>query len=318
MGFAALQSHSIKNHRSIGGDAPAKINLILDVLGVRPDGFHDIHSVAIGVGLYDRLTCSWPNPPGLTLVSSDPTLHTDENLASRAALMLARRAGCDPQVAIELNKRIPIGTGLGGGSSDAAMALRLCNDLWDAGLTDLELAQMGAELGSDVPLFFHLPAVQMTGRGECVAPFALRWSGFVLLVFPGIHVNTGDVYKAWHKEDIEASGTTSFSDIQEISQADGLHDRLRNQLEPAVYRVCPRVKQAQDAIINLGLLPTRVTGSGSALFRLYDDEDRARHAARTIQQNMPGIRVEVVAGPVEPPHLNTRSHEWKSRIFASS
>jgi|CXWL01.1.fsa_nt_gi 4-diphosphocytidyl-2-C-methyl-D-erythritol kinase len=303
MSFAALQPHSISTRRSVAANAPAKINLLLEVLGQRPDGFHEIRSLAIGVGLYDRLICSWPNSVGLTLTSSDPTLHSDNNLASRAALMLARRAGCDPQVAIDLDKRIPIGAGLGGGSSDAATTLRLCNELWSAGVTDLEMGQIGAELGSDVPLFFHLPTVEMSGRGECATPFPLCWSGVVLLVFPGIHVSTADVYEAWRKEDIAASDNVSFEELRGISRADELHDRIYNQLEPAVYRVCPRVKQTQDAIVYLGLLPTRVTGSGSALFRLYDDEDRARQAARTIQQNISGIRVEVVAGPVAAPAL---------------
>lgn len=303
MGFAALQPHSISKKRSVAANAPAKINLILDVLDERPDGFHDIHSLVIGVGLYDRLTCSWPNPCGLTLKSSDPTLHTDDNLASRAALLVAQKVGCETQVLIELEKRIPIGAGLGGGSSDAATAMRLCNVLWDAGISEFELGQIGAELGSDVPLFFHLPSVEVTGRGECVAPFPLRWSGHVLLVFPRIHVSTAEVYKAWDKEDGAGADPISFSTIQELTRADDLHDRTRNQLEPGVFRVCPAVKELQDSIVSLGLLPTRVSGSGSALFRLYDDEDRARHAARTIQQKLAGLSVEVVPGPVAAPAL---------------
>ncbi len=303
MGFAALQPRTISKQRSVAANAPAKINLILDVLDERPDGFHDIHSLAIGVGLYDRLTCSWPNPRGLTLRSSDPTLHTDDNLASRAALLVARTAGCETQVLIELAKKIPIGAGLGGGSSDAATALRLCNDLWGAGVSDFELSRIAAELGSDVPLFFHLPSVEITGRGECVAPFPLRWSGYVLLVFPRIHVSTAEVYEAWVKEDSEGTDSISFSTIQELKRADDLHDRIRNQLEPAVFRVCPPVKELQDSIVSLGLLPSRVSGSGSALFRLYDDEDEARHAARTIEQKLSGLKVEVVPGPVAAPAL---------------
>lgn len=307
MGFAALQPGSIShNRRSISAAAPAKVNLILDVLDERPDGFHNIHSLAIGVGLYDRLTCSWPNAVGLTLKCSDPTLHTDDNLASRAALLVARKAGCDAQVEIELEKRIPIGAGLGGGSSDAAAAMKLCNRLWNAGVSELELSLIGAELGSDVPLFYHLPSVEMTGRGECVAGFPLRWSGFVLLVFPGIHINTADVFAAWTKGDSVGGDTASFSAMQDLRRADDLHDRIRNQLEPAVARVCPAVKELQESIVSLGLLPTRVSGSGSALFRLYDDEDRANHDAHTIQARLSGLKVEVVAGPVGAPALEDK------------
>lgn len=300
MGFAVLQPPAIKTRRSVVAHAPAKINLTLDVLERRPDGFHDIRSLAIGVGLYDRVTCTWPNPRGLTLSCSDPTLHTDGNLASRAALMLARKAGCDPQMEIDLQKRIPIGAGLGGGSSDGATALRVCNHLWNAQVPDLELAQMAAELGSDVPLFFHLPVVAMSGRGECVAPTSLRWSGYVLLVFPGLHVSTADVYKAWRRDD-RASDSGNVAEIRDLAKADELHERIHNQLEPAVYRICPRVREAQDSVVALGLPPPRVTGSGSALFRLYDDQDQALHAARAIQKNISGMKVDVVAAPVAAP-----------------
>jgi len=299
MGLAALQLESVTQRRSVSAYAPGKINLILDVLGRRPDGFHDIHSLAIGVGLSDRLTCTWPSPHGLTLECSDPTLHADLNLASRAALTLALRKGIDLQVEIGLDKNIPVGAGLGGGSSDAAAALRLCNELWHTRCSDLDLAQMGAELGSDVPLFFHLPAVEISGRGECVAPFPMTWHGYALLIFPGIHVSTADVYKAWRPEDVCSDHTAAFDELHTIARADRLHERLRNQLEPALFRVCQRVRQAQEALSSLGLPHTCITGSGSALFRLFDDPDPANHAARLIRDNLNDLKVTVVPCPVD-------------------
>ncbi len=306
MGLASLQPPSVKNRKTLAALAPAKINLVLEVLDRRGDGFHDIHSLAIGVGLFDSMTCSWPNDPGLTVNCSDPTLHSESNLATRAALLVARHVGCDPQVRIDLEKHIPMGAGLGGGSSDAATTMRACNAIWNAGLTDAEMAQLGAELGSDVPLFFHLPAAEMSGRGECVAPVTLRWRGTVLLVFPGIHVNTADAYKAWRKQDCASSQPTSFETLAATPRADDLHHQIHNDLESAVFRVCPRVKEVQDHLAGMGLPPTRMTGSGSALFRLFDDEDQARHAERTIRKQSTGLKVEVVAGPVGAPAFDSK------------
>jgi len=306
MGFAALQPEMTARSRILNAETPAKINLILEVLDKRDDGYHNIRSLAIGVGLHDRISCSWPNQAGLTLRCSDPTLHSDSNLASRAALTVARSAGCDPQVQIILEKRIPVSAGLGGGSSDAACTMRLCNTLWSAGLPDLELMRMSAELGSDVPLFFHLPVAEVSGRGECVAPVSMHWSGYVLLISPGIHVSTANVYGEWRPDDVEGSHSTSFVDVRRLALADDLHEHLVNQLEPAVYRVAPKVKVAQMAVESLGVPATRVSGSGSAFFRLYDEEDRALHDARKIEQNIPGMRVEVVAAPVDMPGMEER------------
>jgi len=299
MGLAALQIESLAQRRRVSAEAPGKINLLLDILGPRPDGYHDIHSLAVGVGLSDRLTCTWPSRHGLTLECSDPTLHVDFNLASRAALALAQRKGIDAQVEIRLDKNIPVGAGMGGGSSDAAAALRLCDEIWNTRCSDAELVEVGAELGSDVPLFFHLPAVEVSGRGECVEPFPLKWRGFALLIFAGFHVSTSDVYKAWRPEDSAGDHAGTFSELHTIARADHLHDRLRNQMEPALSRVCPRVRQAQEALSTLGLPPTRVTGSGSAMFRLFDDPDQAHHAAKRIRENLKELQVAVVPCPVD-------------------
>lgn len=306
MGVAALQSKSSAKTRTVTALSSAKINLSLQVLGPRDDGFHNIHSVAIGIGLYDRLTFIYPNPVGLTVNTSDPTLHTDSNLATRAALLVARRAGCDPQVRIDIEKEIPMGAGLGGGSSNAATSMRACNLLWRAGLSDLDMAHVGVELGSDVPLFFHLPAVEVSGRGECVSPLPLTWRGFILLICPGIHISTADVYRAWRLEDRREQSSVSYDAFWKLSRAEDLHDRMQNDLEPAVYRVCPRVQEIQESLVSLGLLRVQITGSGSAMFRLFDDEPQARHALAMIQRSLPGLKVEVVSAPVGAPTLELK------------
>lgn len=308
MGSASLQSPTVSQSRRVVSDTPAKINLILEVLDRRSDGYHNLHSLVIGVGLCDRIACNHPNRSGVTLRSTEPTLETDSNLACRAALMLARSAGIDARVQIDLEKNIPIGAGLGGGSSDAACTLRLCNELWGTGFSDPELMKLGAALGSDVPLFFHLPAVDVSGRGERVAPVSMHWSGYVLIVFPCIHVSTASVFAAWRRDDAASVSHPSFAEILALGFADDLHEHMFNELEPAVYRVAPKVREAQVAVESLGIPATRVTGSGSAFFRLYDDEERAQHDARRIEQQLSGMKVDVVAAPIDVPGMDERDN----------
>ena len=129
---------------------------------------------------------------GIDLTCSDPSLSNSRNLAVRAAERLAGRDGLNAALSIELEKTIPVGAGLGGGSSDAASTLRLCDHLWGLSHTDAELAEMGAGIGSDVPLFFSLPGAVITGRGEKVEAISLNWSGWVLLVHARLVVSTAD------------------------------------------------------------------------------------------------------------------------------
>jgi 4-diphosphocytidyl-2-C-methyl-D-erythritol kinase len=295
MNAAALDT--IVKVTSATADAPAKLNLTLDILGRRDDGFHELRSLAVGVDLCDRITCSVRSQSGITLNCTDPELGGDDNLAYRAAAQLAKRCGKEPALNIELRKAIPVAAGLGGGSSDAATTLRLCNRLWGAGLDRTELATIGAELGSDVPLFFFLPAALLTGRGDRVEPVRLRWSGWVLLVFVDVVVSTAEVYRAWRASD--AAGLPSGMDraILEVSSADELTPMLSNHLEPAVFRVSPTVARACEELDRLGIGPMRVSGAGSVLFRLFDNPEAARNAASRIENHGTGLRTLVVATP---------------------
>ncbi len=295
--------------RTIAADAPAKINLTLEVLGKRADGFHELCSIVIGVGLFDRVTGTSPQSVGLTFECTDPTLHGDSNLASRAAIALARKTGCDAGIHLAVRKNIPIGGGMGGGSSDAAASLRICNAIWNTELDNDALADLGADIGSDVPLFFHLPSAIMSGRGEHVRPYPLRWTGWILLVFPGMHLSTADVYEAWRKSDRQSAGPSSEqlqSEIAKAPSAAELHERLVNELEPAVFRVCPAVAEAREALSSLGVDSTRVTGSGATLFRLFDDPDGARAAAFRIEQHSSRLRTAVVSAPAKMTPLENK------------
>src|SRR6266567_3977366 len=164
---------------------PAKVNLFLEVLGKRPDSYHEIATLMVAVSLFDTLRLA-PDAGGDVILrchhSQLPT--GPENLVYRAARLLRERTGCMRGAVIELVKRIPLAAGLAGGSSDAAATLFGLNQLWRLGLTPSELAALGAELGSDIPFFFALPAAWCTGRGEVVEKVALREPLWFVLACP--------------------------------------------------------------------------------------------------------------------------------------
>ncbi len=284
--------------RSLSLSTPAKINLTLAVSGRREDGFHDLRSVVIGVDHRDGVRCTSGVSDGISIDCNEPLIEAQTNLALIAARLLAERFGNAGNTRITLTKRIPIGAGLGGGSSDAAATLRACNELWGLGLENRVLAEIGAEIGSDVPLFFSLPAAVMSGRGERVEPITLRWSGWVLLVLPNVSISTRAVYEAWRGSDA-ADHDISIADLSACASARTLAPLLFNDLEPAVFRVCPRVRALRDVVQSRIGGAVRVSGSGSALFQLFDDYERAAAAASAIDQaSCPGVATSVVRAPV--------------------
>jgi 4-diphosphocytidyl-2-C-methyl-D-erythritol kinase len=202
-------------------------------------------------------------------------------------------------VTLELWKSIPVGGGLGGGSSDAAASLRLCNRFFKPELDKSTLMKIGAGLGSDVPFFFALPSAVISGRGERVESAVIRWRGWVLLVFAGRGVSTAEVYRAWRASDslpIEAGVERDI--LRAVSAAD-INERLRNDLEPAIVRVAPYVAEVRAWLNGLGFGPFRVSGAGSTLYRLFDDLGEAERARSLIETHGFGVRASVVAAPVQ-------------------
>jgi len=283
---------------SVSTHACAKINLTLEILGLREDGFHELRSLVVGADLKDHLACTLRNGPGIELTCADPSLSSGPNLASEAARRLADDAGIEPALDIRLEKSIPVGAGLGGGSSDAAATLRLCNRLWNIGADRRALSKIGAAIGSDVPLFFSLPSAVMAGRGERVRPVTLRWQGWVVLVHAGPCVSTTSVYRAWSHSHAAGRPGVDPDDLVNVAAATELNDRLVNDLEPAVFRVSPAVAEAAERLARSGHGPFRVSGAGSALYRLYDDQEAARDAAREIRHQGIGKFTSVLAAPV--------------------
>ena len=293
----ALSTEKRDRVTSLTAPAYAKINLTLDIRGLRDDGYHELESLVIGLDLHDTVSCTLAESPGIGLVCDDPALAHPDNLASLAAGRLARELGVDPALRITLDKAIPVGGGMGGGSSDAATTLALCNRLWSAGLDDRRLAAIGAELGADIPLFFSLPSAVISGRGERVRRVAMQWSGWAMLVFVPEIVPTASVYGAWRKNDSKPLPDRGVEAILDSSRADDLSGLLGNDLAPAVFRVSKRVADTCHELDRRGFGPMTVSGAGSTLFRLFDDKEAACRTAGTIEDLGLDVSCLVAAAP---------------------
>lgn len=265
-------------------ESPAKINLTLRVAGVRPDGFHEIESLVARIGWCDTVTVSPRRDGQWTVACDDAGVPCDErNLAVQAARCLAAAMGGAPGAHIAIEKRIPVGAGLGGGSSNAATVLQLLNDLWAAGLSRDELAQVGEQVGSDVPLFLHGPVGIIRGRGERVEDVPQPLEAGVALFVPQLRCSTATVYEAW---DRTAERGRLHPALAELIAAFGsptkLSKLLFNDLEAAALAAYPQLGRLAERLRTLGGADVRMTGSGSAFFRLTSSEEEARALAERV------------------------------------
>jgi 4-diphosphocytidyl-2-C-methyl-D-erythritol kinase len=263
--------------------APAKLNLFLEVLGKRPDGYHDLATLMVAVSLYDTLEIK-EDPTGADRLHCDhPTLSTGEdNLVRRAIDLVRRHGGRREGVAVRLWKRIPLQSGLAGGSSDAAATLQGLNCLWRLGWDRARLAALGAELGSDVPFFFSTPAAWCTGRGERVEPVPLAGPLDFVLASPPVGLSTADVFAAVSVPADPLSG----KEVREAAAAgdvQGLGRRLYNRLQSAAERLSSAVAGLYARLAGLGPAGQLMTGSGSTVFALCRDPAEAQRLARTLR-----------------------------------
>lgn len=279
--------------------APAKLNLFLEVLGRRPDGYHELESLMVAVDLHDTLRFV-DDPSGLvTLTCDDPSLPTGaENLVVRAAERLKAAAGCERGARIELRKVIPAMAGLAGGSSDAAATLVGLDRLWNLQTPPGQLDALAGEIGSDVAFFRHAPAAVCRCRGERVEPVALPARYHLVLVCPPIGLRTADVYR--HLTVPERPRPIGpIMEALASGEPEELGRCLFNRLQGAASKLCPALVHVSEALAALGpsLDGHLMSGSGTAHFGLCRDLDAAREAARALERlGLGRVRV-VTCGP---------------------
>ena len=266
--------------------AYAKINLTLDVLGRRADGYHELATVMQTVDLYDTICLTAIEDRRVQLVCTEPELSNDDNVAARAAHLVCERLALGHGVLIELHKRIPAAAGLGGGSSDAAAVLLALQQWWQLQLSLSDLLDMAAALGSDVPFFLTGGLALCEGRGERVTaltpwwPRSMRW---LLLLKPAISVSTAAVFRNLSAIDFtDGTHSRAVSTALNAGQMPRLED-LHNCFERSVLEYYPEVAQARAGLLQAGAPFVRLTGTGPTLFAAFAELACAQRAQEQLQ-----------------------------------
>jgi 4-diphosphocytidyl-2-C-methyl-D-erythritol kinase len=257
--------------------APAKVNLTLEVLGERPDGFHEIRSVIQTIDLYDCLR--FRSSRQLRFSCDSPGFIIEESLVSRAAALLQEASGFAKRATIEIKKGIPLVAGLGGDSSDAAAVLSGLNKLWKLGLSPAQLLELAPRLGSDVPFFLYGGTALVEGRGEAVTalpPLPRRWVVLLVPPFPRPPQKTRQLYASL-KPSHYTDGQITERLVKALNEGGFKPSMLFNTFENVAFDLFPKLKLYRDHFVKLGAYNVHLAGSGPALFTLMDDKMQAEN-----------------------------------------
>lgn len=255
--------------------APAKINLSLDVLYKRDDGFHELEMIMTTIDLADRIELELLDENRVVVQSQTRFVPDDErNLAYKAASLVKDRFSINKGVAIKIDKNIPVAAGLGGGSSDAAAVLRGLNKLWNLQLSIDELAQLGAEIGSDVSFCVYGGTALAKGKGEVITPLPAPPKCWVVLAKPSIGVSTGEIYKKLELENLEHPDTQAMLEAINTSNYEKMCRNLSNVLESVTLNLHPEVKQIKRDMKRFGADAVLMSGSGPTVFALVQHDSR--------------------------------------------
>lgn len=269
----------------ISEKAPAKINLSLDVIGRRDDGYHELETVMTTIDLADRIELSKAAGPAIRVESSSPFIPTDsDNLVYKAAALLQKRCGVTEGVSIYIEKKIPVAAGLAGGSSDAAAALRGLNRLWRLGLSADELSELGAEIGSDVPFCLYGGTALVTGRGEKVTPLRTPPPCWVVLAKPPISVSTKEVFQSLSLADItRRPKTAEMVEAIEQHHYKTMCRLTRNVLEQVTMKLYPEVALYKQMTARFGADAVLMCGSGPTVFALMRQESGVKRLVNALR-----------------------------------
>jgi 4-diphosphocytidyl-2-C-methyl-D-erythritol kinase len=282
--------------------SPCKVNLVLNVLGKREDGFHELETVMLPVPLHDRLHLS-RTASGIVMTCSDADLPVDaSNLVVRAAHAFFARIGKGAGVRIHLEKNVPMQAGMGGGSANAAVTLTALNELFDQPLDVAVLHEIAADLGSDVPFFLEAGPALASGRGERIArlaPFELLSGKAMAIVHPGFGVPTGWAYGEFAKHSELLNGRKGRAEelvATLISEQSGLaFEQFYNVFEQPVFSKYPVLQLIKQGMKDGGAVAALMGGSGSAVFGIFDRAAEAECAVQAVcEEHGPGMWRRVV------------------------
>ena len=256
--------------------APAKLNLFLHVNGRRSDGYHELQTLFIFLDKADRLAFEVDRSDGITIIPEISGVPLEQNLIYRAAMLLKEKASNPVGARIQLDKQLPMGGGLGGGSSDAATTLVALNLLWDIGLDEEELATLGRALGADVPVFVRGYAAFAEGVGEKLSQVNLPETWYLVAV-PPVHVSTALIF-----QDPDLARNTPKQSWSELR-----HGSWKNDCEPLVKKQYPEVAKALSWLLEYA--PSRMTGTGACVFAEFSDETTALNALAKMPEWLQGF-----------------------------
>lgn len=255
--------------------APAKINLSLDVLRKRDDGYHEVKMIMTTIDLADRLELKELEEDRIEILSHNRYVPDDQrNLAYQAAQLLKERFQVKKGVSITIEKNIPVAAGLAGGSSDAAATLRGLNKLWKLGLTVDELAELGAEIGSDVSFCVYGGTAIATGRGEKIEHIPAPPPCWVILAKPQIGVSTAEVYRNLKVESVTHPDVDKMVHYIKNEDYEGICSSVGNVLEEVTFRMHPEVAHIKEQMKRFGADAVLMSGSGPTVFGLVHHDSR--------------------------------------------
>lgn len=275
--------------------AYAKVNLALDVLGRRENGYHDLRMVMQTVDLYDLLTFTPTDEPGVILTSNVSNLPIDgRNLICKAAALIMERYGVQTGVLIHLEKRIPMAAGMAGGSTDAAATLIALNELFRLGLSKDELCALGVQIGADVPYCILGGTALAEGIGEILTPLPRVPACPLVITKPDFGVSTKEVYENLDLNLLEKHPDVDFM-IQAIKDGDlkQMASYMRNDLESVTESRYPEIAAIKERMLAAGAFASMMSGSGPTVFCLCENEEIANHVAKEIREAFPKAETKV-------------------------
>lgn len=273
--------------------AYAKINLVLNIGDLRPDGYHDIQTIMQSLELHDDVTVEQTGGTGITVTASVDTIPTDEsNLAAKAVKAFAAKTGVPADgLSIHIEKRIPVAAGLGGGSSDAAATLRALNVLYETNLSVDELAEIGIEVGSDVPFCVHGGCAYVEGKGDMVVPTTPMPQCIIVIGKPDLAISTEKMYQRFDQAELpqRADHTPEIMLGLRWENLKAVAESVGNAFEQVLMKNERNTVDMMKEVMNqFGTLGTAMTGSGPAVFGIFDNELYARVASETLRQRLKG------------------------------
>lgn len=294
----------------------AKINLTLDVVGKRENGYHDLEMIMQTINLYDTIFIRKTKVPGVRLTSNYSWLPTNEkNIAYRAATLFFEESGIKGGVAIEITKRIPVAAGLAGGSTDAAATLVGLNKLYGTHFSKEKLMEMGLKLGADVPFCIARGTMLAEGIGEVLTKLPPMPHTYLVLVKPPVSASTANVYKNLNLNNIKVHPKTSVV-IQALEQGNMLEvaENMANVLEEVTIPMYPEIEDVKRLLIKYGAKGAMMSGSGSAVFGLFSSKEAAQKASKHLKMNH-NMREVFVTTTYSPSMKNESAHRRKPKAM---